>query len=167
MTDQPAQATLLPLAVDPLDTDEAYTPAWVFDAMGVTFDLDVAAPPGGGPLVPSRRFYTAADDGLACQWSGVVWCNPPYGRFRPWAERWAGHPTGALMGVYAPETYTTALVFGAADCVAFCSPRFSRPDGSTMKPRHGVYVAFRGMGTDPAERLAAADRFGAVLYGRA
>lgn len=29
-----------------------------------------------------------------------------------------------------------------------------------------ICVAFRGVGTEPAERLAAADRFGAVLYGR-
>jgi hypothetical protein len=29
-----------------------------------------------------------------------------------------------------------------------------------------VFVAFRGVGTEPAERLAAADPYGAVLYGR-
>jgi hypothetical protein len=30
-----------------------------------------------------------------------------------------------------------------------------------------VFAAFRGVGLEPAERLAAADKFGAVLYGKA
>jgi hypothetical protein len=29
-------------------SDDYYTPRWVFDALGLRFDLDVAAPPGGG-----------------------------------------------------------------------------------------------------------------------
>jgi hypothetical protein len=29
------------------DSDEQYTPKWIFDALGVEFDLDVCAPQGG------------------------------------------------------------------------------------------------------------------------
>ena len=48
-----------------------------------------------------------------------------------------------------------------------CATEFARPDGSTLKfGWTPICVAFRGVGTEPAERLAAADRFGAVLYGR-
>lgn len=147
-------------------SDDCYTPRWVFDAMGLRFDLDVAAPPGGPWHVPADRYYTAEDDGLTSPWDGLVWCNPPYSKFRPWVDRWAEHPTGVLMGTYAPEMYATPALMGAADVVAFVSVRFALPDGGQIKPRHGVVVAFRGVGTESAERLAAADKFGAVLYGR-
>lgn len=149
-----------------ITSDDCYTPRWVFDAMGLKFDLDVAAPPGGPWHVPAARYYTAEDDGLEQPWDGLVWCNPPYSKFRPWVDRWATHPTGVLMGTYAPETYTTPILLGAADAVAFVSVRFTTPDDRRLKPRHGVVVAFRGVGTEPAERLAAADKFGAVLYGK-
>jgi DNA N-6-adenine-methyltransferase (Dam) len=150
----------------PASSDEAYTPRWVFDAMGLTFDIDVAAPAGGPAHVPARTFYTAEQDGLTMPWDGLIWCNPPYSRFRPWAERWASCDQGALMGTYAPETYAIPITFSAADAVAFIGVKFHLPDGGRIKPRHGVFVAFRGVGTGPAERLADADRYGAVLYGR-
>jgi hypothetical protein len=62
--------------------------------------------------------------------------------------------------------YATPVVFTHADAVAFVSVRFALPDGGQIKPRHGCYVAFRGVGVEPAKRLAMADKFGAVLYGR-
>lgn len=163
-----AAAVLFALPTDAyaMTSDDCYTPRWVFDAMGLRFDLDVAAPPGGPWHVPADRYLTATDDGLTSEWDGVVWCNPPYSKFRPWVDRWATHPTGVLMGTYAPEMYATPVMFGAADAVAFVSVRFALPNGGTIKPRHGVFVAFRGVGTEPAERLAAADKWGAVLYGR-
>lgn len=148
-------------------SDDCYTPRWIFDAMGLEFDLDVAAPPGGPWHVPCDHYYTAEDDGLAQPWAGLVWCNPPYSKFRPWVDKWSEHPTGVLMGTYAPEMYATPVMLGAADAVAFISARFALPDGGSIKPRHGVFVAFRGVGNQAAERLAAADKFGAVLYGRA
>jgi len=145
--------------------DDCYTPKWVFDAMGVTFDLDVAAPAGGSWFVPHRAYLTAADDGLATDWHGTVWCNPPYSAFGPWARKWAEHPSGALMGTYTPGTSWTPVVFAAADAVALITCEFVRPHDKPIRPMHGLFVAFRGMGVEPAERLAASDRFGSVLYG--
>lgn len=162
-----ATSHLFPLPADSvaITSDDCYTPRWVFDAMGLRFNLDVAAPVGGAPNVPADRHLTAEDDGLTHPWPGVVWCNPPYSRVTPWAQRWAGHPSGAFMATYAPETYWFPRVMGAADAVAFISCKFARPDAEPIKPRHGVFVAFRGVGIEPAERLAAADKYGAVLYG--
>ena len=79
---------LFPLASDAfkVTSDDCYTPRWVFDAMGLTFDLDVAAPPGGPWHVPAARYYTAEDDGLTSPWDGLVWCNPPYSRMKDWAR---------------------------------------------------------------------------------
>jgi hypothetical protein len=160
--------TLFPLATDDVVTtaDDCYTPRWVFDAMGLHFDLDAAAPVGGPLHTPTDRYYTAADDGLVAPWTGVVWCNPPYSNFGPWARRWAEHPAGALMGTYTPGTSWTPVVFAAADAVALITAEFVRPGLPPIRPMHGLFVAFRGVGVAPAERLAAADRFGSVLYGR-
>lgn len=161
-------ATLFSLPSDAIapTADDCYTPKWVFDAIGVRFDLDVAAPAGGSWFVPHDRYYTAADDGLEQPWEGTVWCNPPYSAFGPWARKWAAHPTGALMGTYTPGTSWTPIVFAAADAVALITCEFVRPHDKPIRPMHGLFVAFRGMGVEPAERLACADRFGSVLYGR-
>jgi hypothetical protein len=86
-----------------ITSDDCYTPRWVFDAMGLHFDMDVASPPGGPWHVPCDRYYTAEDDGLAQPWDGLVWCNPPYSSFAEWADRWLNHPTGVLIRRVAPH----------------------------------------------------------------
>jgi len=97
---------LFPIASDDIKvtSDDCYTPPWVFDAMGLEFDLDVAAPPGGPWHVPAKRYYTAEDDGLTSPWDGLVWCNPPYSSFAVWANRWLVHDRGVLMGMVMPQT---------------------------------------------------------------
>lgn len=156
----------LPSDAVEVTADDCYTPKWVFDAMGIEFDIDAASPPGGPLHTPTRRYYTAADDGLAQPWDGVTWCNPPYSHFTPWADKWAASESAVLMGTYTPGTRWTPTVFNNADAVALITCEFIRPGNSPIRPMHGLFVAFRGVGIGPAERLAAADRFGSVLYGR-
>lgn len=166
--EQDAAHTLFQLPTDAFKatSDDCYTPRWVFDAMGLQFDLDVAAPPGGPWHVPAKRWFTAEDDGLSQEWDGLVWCNPPYSDFWTWAEVWAHHSTGVLLGYQLPQVRWTRLVFERADVVTFSGMEFIKPDGTKTRLRQPVFVAFRGVGTEPAERLAAADPYGAVLYGR-
>jgi DNA N-6-adenine-methyltransferase (Dam) len=154
----------LPSDAYKITTDDCYTPKWVFDAMGLHFDLDVASPPGGPWHVPATRYYTAQDDGLLQPWDGLVWCNPPYSDYTPWADRFAIHDRAVILGIVLPETLWLPVVFGAADAVAFILCDFVRPDGSKIRLRQKVFVAFRGVGHEPAERLAAADPYGAILY---
>ena len=79
-------------------TSEWYTPAHVFDAIGITFDLDPCAPPGGVPWVPARHHFSRADDGLAREWFGRVWLNPPYGKEAgKWVEKLADHGDGIAL----------------------------------------------------------------------
>lgn len=147
--------------------DDCYTPRWVFDAMGLEFDLDVAAPLGGPWHVPAKRYYTAEDDGLTSPWDGVVWCNPPYSGARDWVAKWAAHDRGVFMTQCASRQAWRSTLYSAADAVYIGMVDFARPDGTTLKfGWTPICVAFRGVGTEPAERLAAADRYGAVLYGR-
>jgi hypothetical protein len=163
-------STLFPLPSDliAVTSDDCYTPRWVFDAMGLEFDLDVAAPPGGPWHVPAKRYYTAEDDGLVQPWNGVVWCNPPYSGFRPWAERFAQHDRACLMGLMLNSVKWLGPALRSSDAIALLPGiRFhTPPEMVTPSFRQVVFVAFRGVGIEPAERLAAADPYGAVLYGR-
>jgi len=156
----------LPTDAYAVTSDDCYTPRWVFEAMGLHFDLDVAAPPGGPWHVPCDRYYTAADDGLAQPWEGLVWCNPPYSKFLPWAERWAVARSAVLMGLATARSRGRMTALRHADAVAFIDVQFERQGLPLRDVPTVVFVAFRGVGTKPAERLAAADPRGAVLYGR-
>lgn len=60
-------------------TDLWATPQDFFDKLNAEhgFTLDVCATPDNAKCA---RFFTKDDDGLAQEWSGICWMNPPYGR---------------------------------------------------------------------------------------
>ena len=65
---------------------EWYTPEWIFSALGnPIFDLDPCSPGQQNTHVPARKVFTIADDGLAQEWHGNVFLNPPFGRG---VEKW-------------------------------------------------------------------------------
>jgi phage N-6-adenine-methyltransferase len=59
-------------------TSEWETPQDLFDALNAEFgfELDPCASPENAKC---ERYFTAADDGLAQEWPGRVFMNPPYG----------------------------------------------------------------------------------------
>jgi phage N-6-adenine-methyltransferase len=61
------------------NTDLWATPQWLFDELDAKyhFTVDVCATPDNAKCA---KYYTEAQDGLAQEWTGNVWCNPPYGR---------------------------------------------------------------------------------------
>lgn len=61
------------------ETDLWATPQDFFDELALEFGFttDVCATPDNAKC-PS--FYTKEDDGLAKEWVGTCWMNPPYGR---------------------------------------------------------------------------------------
>ena len=60
-------------------TPEWSTPRDLFDELDAEFhfDLDVASTDENALC---EKHYTKDDDGLSNEWTGSVWCNPPYGR---------------------------------------------------------------------------------------
>jgi hypothetical protein len=39
-------------------SNDYYTPKWLFDALGVQFDIDVCAPAQGIPWLPAQRWFS-------------------------------------------------------------------------------------------------------------
>jgi len=77
--------------------DDYYTPPWVFEALGLTFDTDVCAPIDGIPWIPAKKHYHLKIDGLLQPWEGLIWCNPPYSQPKPWIEKWLEHNNGIML----------------------------------------------------------------------
>ena len=96
MTEAANQPQLFPTPQEQLTSDDYYTPAWIFDALGLHFDLDVASPPHA-TNVPCDRYYTQADNGLAQPWYGRVWMNPPFSNSTPWVLRFIEHGNGVAL----------------------------------------------------------------------
>ena len=78
-------------------TDDWYTPEWVFDGLGLQFDLDVAASSDNSDYVPARRRYTIEDNGLEKAWYGLIWCNPPYSSPTKWCYKYEAHDQGLIL----------------------------------------------------------------------
>lgn len=94
--DDDVRSAVEPYNVDPT-SDDYYTPAWVFEALGLEFDLDVASPPIAPEWIPAKRRYTIKDDGLTAPWDGLVWMNPPYSKPEPWVNRFLQHGNGVAL----------------------------------------------------------------------
>jgi hypothetical protein len=125
---------LFPVAQEQLTSDDYYTPAWVFERMGIRFDLDVCSPPGGVPWIPADRFYTQADDGLASPWEGRVWMNPPYSQATPWVNRFIAHRHGIALMNHAKSAWHPRL-WAAVDGAAMPYDYFNfvgGPNGGSM-----------------------------------
>ena len=80
-----------------LTSNDYYTPKWIFDQLGLQFDLDVAAPPGGIEHIPAKSYYTQKNDGLSQDWFGRVWMNPPFSKPQPWVQKFMEHGNGIAM----------------------------------------------------------------------
>ena len=91
------QDALFPMPQQSTTSDDYWTPKWIFDALGVEFDLDVACPPDGPPHTPAKAWYSQETDGLASPWFGNVWMNPPYSNPTPWVHKWIEHAKGFAL----------------------------------------------------------------------
>lgn len=136
---------------------EWYTPAGVFLALGLEFDLDPCAPAGGLPWIPARRFVSLPDDGLSVPWEGRVWLNPPYGAATgAWLDRLADHGMGVALVFARTETEWWHRAAPHADAVCFIRGRltFVGADGRPGAYNAGAPSALLGYGLTCAEAVA-------------
>ena len=80
-------------------SDEWYTPASVFSALGCNFEMDVASPgEHKTPWIPASRFIT--EFSLLARWEGFIWMNPPFGARNglvPWLSKFIAHGNGICL----------------------------------------------------------------------
>ena len=131
-----------------LTKDDYYTPKWVFDALGLRFDLDVCAPPDGVPWIPCDKYFTVADDGLSQPWVGRVWMNPPYSEATPWVRRFIEHGNGIALVGHAKSAWHPEL-WAKADGCAYPFDYFDFVGGSVFMP-----VWFAAFGEECVEALS-------------
>ena len=133
--------------------DEHYTPAFIFEKLGLSFDIDVCAPRGGVPWIPASRYYTEDDDALVQPWQGRVWMNPPYSRPTPFVEKFIRHGNGIALLVVSRSMWFRDL-WAVSDAIVPTpyNMKFERPDG------HKKQISFQtflfGIGRDNARALA-------------
>lgn len=109
--------------------DEWYTPPSIIEAarhsMG-SIDLDPASCAMANRVVKAKRYYSKRDNGLKQEWSGNVWCNPPFrkGQLRAWIDKSMEH-TEPLCLLLPPSNNTHILykVIPTADWMCWFIPK--------------------------------------------
>lgn len=115
------------------ETDDWYTPRYIFEALGEKFDMDVAAPVEGPRHLDVKHWHS--ENSLDKMWVGFIWMNPPFGHQstrRLWLRKFFDHGSGIAL---VPDR-TSAPWFQEfaprSDAILWVSPKikFERPDGS-------------------------------------
>ena len=129
------------------------TPKHYFNALGLTFDCDVASPGLDKCWVPARQCFTKADDGLKQLWlpSWLVFMNPPFnegGRngVIPWLVKFFDHGI-AIVRAYTSSGWFHDIVVPGAEllCVPRGKTKFIASDGTIGKsPAHGIVIIAAG-----------------------
>ena len=135
------QQTLFSAPQTVTGSDDWYTPKWIFDTLGLTFDLDVASPAGGIPWIPARRYYTMEDDGLAQPWEGLVWMNPPFSKLTPWADRFIEHGNGVALTPFSRSKWLDRVWDSSATMLNLPTTlNFHKPDGGQYSMSFGAVL---------------------------
>lgn len=108
-----------------------------------------------GDYVPTRRRFTADDDGLSRPWHGFVWCNPPYSNVKAWAGRMIDHGHGLLLAPLSTNTQWTSDVLAVATTVTpLPQIKFISPDHTERHVSFGIMLYALGeLAATAAERL--------------
>ncbi len=152
----------------PGESDEWYTPAYIFEALGERFDLDVASPPGGPRYVPTINWRFS--NSLNSQWYGFIWMNPPFGHQstkRKWLAKFFEHGNGiALLPDRTSAPWWQEFSPMMATAIQFISPKikFERPDGS-IGEQPGTGTTLLAAGERGANALRRAKTLGVVMRG--
>ncbi len=149
---------------------EWYTPSWVFDALGMTFDLDPASPHDMETAVPATTKYTVFDDGLKKPWFGRVWMNPPYGPTTGlWVSRMAAHGNGIALVFSRTDAVWCQEAMRSANAMLFVAGRIQFVHGNEnrhKKARCGAGTVMFAFGSECAIALQRLSDRGVFIPGR-
>ena len=149
-------------------TDEWYTPPHVFNAIGCSFDTDVASPGRSvTPWIPAHTFIQA--DSLSLEWPGFVWMNPPFGGRNglvPWLDKFFSHGNGIALVPDRTSAPWWQQFAPKAELILFVAPKIKFIDASGKpgkSPAQGTCLL--GIGQRSREPLyrARANELGALL----
>ena len=132
------------------------TPPEILQPLGV-FDLDPACP-SCMPWETARKHLTALECGIASEWVGRVWLNPPFGKeARVWLQKLAEHGNGiALIPARTETQMFFESVWGKADSILFIEgrPHFYRVDGTRARFNSGAPICLVAYGEENDRALA-------------
>lgn len=153
--------------------NEWYTPEeYIIAAKEVLggIDLDPASNPVANEIVGARQYYSAEDNGLAYDWSGNVWMNPPYesGLIGQFAEKlchsYSSKSVSAAIVLVNNGTETKWFQRMAETASAICFPKgrvkFWHPRKVAV-PLQGQAVLY--FGPDSEEFIHSFSQFGVCL----
>jgi len=140
----PQQSNLFGLEQSELTSNDYYTPRWIFDELGLEFDMDVCGPPGGGiAWIPAKVKLSMKEDGLATPWTGRVWMNPPYSDPSPWIRKFLEHRHGvALLPMVKSKAFNALWRSEAALALTPHDMKFTTPKGPVGISFQTVLAAF-------------------------
>ena len=147
----------------PGKSDEWYTPKYIFDALGCTFDMDIAHPADHTHThVPALSFLS--EGSLERDWRGFVWMNPPFGHGDKakllWMDKFFAHGDGIALTPDRTSAPWFLRSWPRADMCMFIGPKvkFIRPDGSRgEQPGNGTTLwAIGERGVEALRRAAGA-----------
>lgn len=128
-------------------TDMWATPQDFFDKLNEEFyfTVDVCAIPENAKC---EKFFTPEIDGLKQEWTGVCWCNPPYGReIGKWVEKaYIASTWGATVVMLLPARTDTKwfheYIYNKAE-IRFIKGRLKFGNSKTAAPFPSMVVIFR------------------------
>lgn len=150
------------------ESKEWYTPKYIFDALGLYFDLDVASP-GKEKVswIPAKTHLTKEDDGLEWVWAGRIWMNPPYGLdTSKWMKKFYKHPNGIALVFARTDTSWFHDYAIKCDGILFLKKRikFIKPDGTNAgSPGCGSMLIAKGRKEQEALKSMENNGFGYYL----
>jgi hypothetical protein len=121
--------------------DTTLTPLSLIAKLG-EFDLDPCA---YREHRTAKRLVVWPEDGLAAEWSGRVWLNPPYSSPEPWMRKLRSHGNGIALVLASVDTAWFHNEASGADGICFIRgrPNFLRTDGSAVQlMRATILIAF-------------------------
>jgi len=109
--------------------DEFYTPKFIFDALNLHFDVDVASPEHNSTNVPATIKHTKLQDGLMQDWQGLIWMNPPFSKAEPWVNKFIEHGNGiALLPTSKAKWFSKIWLTAKGILLLPSNFKFDKPD---------------------------------------